>query len=115
MRLQAIRVFSAGGVCRLDAGKFTRFCRKTACNAGKLRVGCFYLRTAGKVTCVCRQFCTHQFYNVFVFVIFILFVDVIGIVIVFVFVLISVFNIVVVDVFDVVFVNRVAFIEISVF
>ena len=32
---------------------------------GKVRVGPFHLRTAGKVTCVCRQFCTRQFYSAF--------------------------------------------------
>ena len=64
MRLQAIRVYSARGACRLNAGKFTCFYRLTACNAGKLRVGPFYLRTACKVTCVCRQFYTRQFYSV---------------------------------------------------
>ena len=31
---------------------------------GKLREGPFYLRTACKVTCVRRQFCTRQFYSV---------------------------------------------------
>ena len=64
MRLQAIRVCSARGACRLEAGKFTCIYRLTACNAGKLREGPFYLRTAGKVTCVCRQFCMRQFYSV---------------------------------------------------
>ena len=64
MRPQAMRVSSARGACRLEAGKFTCNYRSTACNAGKLREGPFYLRTACKVTCVCRQFCTRQFYSV---------------------------------------------------
>ena len=57
-------VYSARGACRVDAGKFTCVYRQTAVNACKLRLGPFYMRTAGKVTCVCRLFCTHQFYSV---------------------------------------------------
>ena len=61
MRLQAVRVCSARGACRLDTSKFTCFYRQTAFNAGNLRVGRFYLRTAGKVTCVAGNFAHASF------------------------------------------------------
>ena len=67
MHPQAIRVCSARDACRLEAGKFVNFPVFT----GKLhvtQVNCardfFYLRTACKLTCVCRKFCTRQFYSV---------------------------------------------------
>ena len=62
MRRQAIGVYSARGACRVDAVNLPVFTAE--CSAGKLRVGPFYLRTADKITCVCRQFCTRQFYSV---------------------------------------------------
>ena len=54
MRLQAIRVYSARVACRVDAGKFTRSYKLAAGSACKLRLGPFYMQTAGKVICVCR-------------------------------------------------------------
>ena len=51
MRLRAIRIYSARGECRVDAGKFTCFHRQTAGSACKLSDGPFYIQSAGKVTC----------------------------------------------------------------
>ena len=61
MQLQAIRVYSARGACRVDAGKFTCFYRYTACNACKLRVEPFYMQSAGNLPAFAGDFARVSF------------------------------------------------------